>query len=191
MSAAIVREMAKYNETYTAHPPATTRFRDFPNEKAILILTCMDPRSNAYEFWNIGFGPGVLRNAGGRATEDALRSMRALSVFMANGKNTLGAVVVIHHKDCGLHHGPNFSDDFVRNKLAERVPERADEAKKLWVGSFGDDVAASVREDMIIIMNDPWLPKDLDVLGYVHDSQTGKTEEVLLWNDKSPPKGQL
>ncbi|KAK1071781.1 hypothetical protein LTR12_008584 [Friedmanniomyces endolithicus] len=154
------------------------RFSEFPNSKATMILTCMDPRSNPYEFWNLPFGPAITRNAGGRATEDALRSMRVLSTIMANGENTLGAVAVVHHTDCGLHHGPNFSDEFIKGRLADRAPELAKEVEKMELGSFAD-VEASVLEDMAIIKNDPYLPKDLDVLGYVHDTATGKTREVF------------
>ncbi|KAK1808700.1 hypothetical protein LTR12_016927, partial [Friedmanniomyces endolithicus] len=193
MSAADVRALAKNNESvpsspstivrtltapssYEAQPPHNIRFSEFPNSKAIMILTCMDPRSNPYEFWKLPFGPGIIRNAGGRATGDALRSMRVLSTIMANGHNTLGAVAVVHHTNCGLYHGPNFSDEFIKGKLAERVPELAKEVEKMELGSFAD-VEASVLEDMAIIKNDPYLPKDLDVLGYVHDTATGKTRE--------------
>ncbi|KAK0947276.1 hypothetical protein LTR29_001231 [Friedmanniomyces endolithicus] len=195
MSAADIRTLAKNNESvrllpsteahtltvlrsYDAQPPHNMRFSEFPNSKAIMILTCMDPRSNPYEFWKLPFGPGILKNAGGRATEDALRSMRVLSTIMANGQNTLGAVAVVHHTDCGLYHGPNFSDEFIKGKLTERVPELAKEVEKMELGSF-TDVEASVLEDMAIIKNDPYLPKDLDVLGYVHDTATGKTREVF------------
>ncbi|TKA66838.1 hypothetical protein B0A55_08818 [Friedmanniomyces simplex] len=178
MSAADIRALAKNNESYEAQHPNNIRFDQFPNAKAMIILTCMDPRSNPYEFWKVEFGPAIIRNAGGRATEDALRSMRVLSSIMANGENTLGAVAVVHHTDCGLHHGLNFGNEFIRKKLAERVPELAGEVEKMDFGSFAD-VEASVKEDMAVVKNDPYLPKDLEVLGYVHDSFTGKTREVF------------
>ncbi|KAK3108038.1 hypothetical protein LTR53_017796 [Teratosphaeriaceae sp. CCFEE 6253] len=183
MSGDQVRELAKGNENYSASHPI--KFSDFPVEKAIMIVTCMDPRSNAHEFWQLPFGPGILRNAGGRATPDVLRSIRALSVVMSHGKSTVGAVAVVHHTDCGLLHdpatgGPNFSNEFVREKLQKRVEGDEELIQGLEGVDFGSfsDVEASVLQDMAIIKNDPYLPKDLEVLGYVHDSFTGKTREV-------------
>jgi carbonic anhydrase len=60
----------------------------------------------------------VIRDAGGRTTEDVLRTFRVLSAVAGNGKNTLGAVAVIHHTDCGAN---VFDDEFIKGKLKERV----------------------------------------------------------------------
>ena len=83
-----------------SHPPSF-RFADFPNIKANMIISCMDPRANPSEFWNFNEStppmPGVLRNGGGRATEDMLRSIRALAAIMGFGTNTVGCVAVVHH----------------------------------------------------------------------------------------------
>lgn len=60
--------------------------------KAALIVSCMDPRSDPTHFWNLGEdGPPVVRNGGGRVTEDTLRSIRLLAGVMGYGKNTVGA----------------------------------------------------------------------------------------------------
>jgi carbonic anhydrase len=118
---------------------------------------------------------------------------------MANGRNTLGAVAVIHHTDCGLI---NFDKKYLDQKLRERVgdnPELLNEIEHMnhydfneWVlhtlESLGRRIVAdstrsverSVREDMAIIKADPYLPKDLEVLGFVHDSFSGRTNE-LIW----------
>lgn len=105
-----------------------------------MIVSCMDPRANPAEFWDFSEAspalPAILRNAGGRVTEDVLRSIRVLSGIMANGRNTVGAVAVVHHADCGLR---NFSNDQVKELLKERVGlegERAREVDGLEFGSF-------------------------------------------------------
>ncbi|KAK4540975.1 hypothetical protein LTR36_008483, partial [Oleoguttula mirabilis] len=157
---------------------APIHFSEFPNEKAIMIISCVDPRADPKEFWDFGKQrPGVIRNAGGRA-RDTLRSLRGLSTIMGYGKNTVGAVAVVHHTDCGMI---NFDDDFIRGKLKDRVsdsPELVSEVDKMEIGSFSD-IEASVREDVEIIKTDPFLPKDLVVLGFVYDTFTGKTTEVV------------
>lgn len=69
--------------------------------KAALIVSCMDPRANPTVFWNLGEdGPPVVRVAGGRVTEDTLRSMRVLAGIMSYGRNTLGAGTLANCRIC-------------------------------------------------------------------------------------------
>ena len=110
-----------------------------------MIVSCMDPRANPNEFWNFSeeslAKPGVIRNAGGRVTEDTLRSIRVLSAVMGYGQNTVGAVAVLHHTDCGLR---NFSDEKVRTLLKEHVGlegERAKEVDKMDFRSWSEYVS--------------------------------------------------
>ena len=71
MSAEIIRQIAKSNDAFAhSHEPSPT-FAEFPNEKAVMVISCMDPRANPTDFWKLE-GPGVLRNAGGRVTEGTL-----------------------------------------------------------------------------------------------------------------------
>ncbi|CAJ2511114.1 Uu.00g067390.m01.CDS01 [Anthostomella pinea] len=177
MSAEIVRKLAKGNEAHVHNHKGNWKFSESLDQKAVMILSCMDPRADPASFWDLEQGPGIIRNAGGRA-KDALRSIEVLSTIMSNGKNTVGAVAVVHHTDCGLL---NFSDEFIKNKLKERTSDSPDLAGEIDAMEFGGwtDAEASVREDMAIIKNDPLLPKDLEVIGYVHDVFTGKTTEIV------------
>jgi carbonic anhydrase len=112
-----------------------------PDQKALVILTCMDPRTEVRDFWKTPFGPAIFRNAGGRATADVLRSLRILASVMAGGKNTLGAVAVIHHTDCGLI---NFDKEFLDGKLKDRVgndPKLVNEIEHMHHGDFKEYVA--------------------------------------------------
>jgi carbonic anhydrase len=99
----------------------------------------MDPRSNPNEFWGISESNpvmGVLRNAGGRVTEDVLRSLRVAGGIMGYGKNSVGSVAVVHHVDCGMTH---FHDEKIGQLLAEHAKldgERAKEAEKLYYGEI-------------------------------------------------------
>ena len=102
-----------------------------------MVVSCMDPRANPNEFFNFSEdGPAVLRCAGGRVTEDTLRSIRVLSGIMSNGRNTVGCVAVVHHSDCGLR---NFSNERIGSLLKERAGlegDRAAEVEKMDFASW-------------------------------------------------------
>ena len=102
-----------------------------------MVVSCMDPRTNPSEFFDFGEdGPAVIRNAGARVTEDVLRSIRLLAGIMTCGKNTVGAVAVVHHTDCGLR---NFSNGEVAHLLKDHAHlegERVGEVDKLDFGCF-------------------------------------------------------
>ncbi|KAK5122206.1 hypothetical protein LTR85_004116 [Meristemomyces frigidus] len=178
MSADLVRQIAMGNIDYAKNHDPSTSFKDSPDMKAVMVISCMDPRASPNAFWNFGEqGPAVIRNAGGRAS-DALRSIRTLSTIMSYGRNTVGTVVVVHHTDCGLL---NFDDHYVKEKLTERVkdsPELVSEVAKMEIGGLGN-LEASIKEDVELIKADPFLPKDVEVLGFVYDTITGRTTEVV------------
>ncbi|OQO03144.1 hypothetical protein B0A48_11399 [Cryoendolithus antarcticus] len=178
MSAESVRKMDKANDAYaSAHSPSPS-FKDFPDQKAVLVLTCLDPRCEPHHFWDLpaDMGPGIMRNAGGRVTEDVLRSIRVISTIMSYGRNTVGAVVIVHHTDCGMI---NFSDDFVKGKLKERHPGHDQEIDEMFIGEI-KDLEKSLKEDVALIRADPFLPKDLEVLAFEYDVFTGKAREVKV-----------
>ncbi|PTB68147.1 carbonic anhydrase [Trichoderma citrinoviride] len=109
-----------------------------------------------------------IRNAGGRASE-ALRSIICVDQMLG-----VGAVIVIHHTDCGLTH---LRNDSLHKALTEKASGNADEIAKM---DFGEilDLKASVVEDVKILKENPYLRRDLKVYGYVYDIKTGKLEEV-------------
>lgn len=137
MSADIIRQIAQSNDAFAQSYTPAPSFAQFPNIKAAMIVSCMDPRANPTDFWSLN-GQAVLRNAGGRVTEDVLRSIRVLAGIMSNGRNTVGAVAVVHHTDCGLR---NFSNERVRSLLKDRASldaERAAEVDKMDFGSWSE-----------------------------------------------------
>ena len=97
-----------------------------------MVITCMDPRCNPNEFWNFSEeGPVPIRNAGGRVTEDALRSVRVIAALMGNKQNTVGAVAIVHHNDCGLRNNSNEEIGEALKLHSNLSGERAAEVDKL------------------------------------------------------------
>jgi carbonic anhydrase len=133
----------------------------------VTVLTCMDTRIDPLAA--LGLAPGdahVLRNAGGQATDDALRGLLLSQRLMGTTR-----VYLLHHTDCGLH-GLD-EDGFVEAIHAEtgrRLPFR--------LGAFAD-VADDVRRAAAAVAQSPFLRQD-EVRGFVLDVETGTVEEVTL-----------
>lgn len=105
--AAVIAADNQYVSTYSSQPDM------FAKEKAI-VLTCMDPRINLDEM--MGFENGdiyVLRNAGGLATEDSLRSLIIAYKLLAANQ-----IFVIQHTDCGMQ---KFTQNVMTNLLKESI----------------------------------------------------------------------
>jgi carbonic anhydrase len=125
--------------------------------RRLAVLTCMDVRVDPLGILGLSMGDAhVLRNAGGRVTEDVLRSL-ALS------SNVLGvtSVVVMHHTRCGL---AGASD------VELRVQTGADVAF-LTIGDH--DVA--LEQDIDAIMSTPFLEGIESVSGVLYDVDTHNT----------------
>jgi carbonic anhydrase len=128
----------------------------------------MDARLDPARF--CGLAPGdahVIRNAGGRASDDAVRSLIISSRLLGTDE-----FVVIHHTGCGML---TFADDDLRRKLRE---ETGADASHLEFLSFSD-LDRSVREDVDRIRGDRFLPEDVIVSGHVYDVRTGELREVV------------
>jgi carbonic anhydrase len=128
----------------------------------VAVLACMDARLDLFRLLGLAVGDfHLLRNAGGRATDDALRSLILSS-------NALGTreFVVIHHTGCGLHQVTN-------EQLAERVEANTGARPSIDFHPFVDE-AESVAEDVAVIAASPYLPADAHVWGAVYDVHTGR-----------------
>jgi carbonic anhydrase len=127
----------------------------------VAVLTCMDARLDLFRLLGLEVGDShLLRNAGGRATEDALRSL----ILSANALGTR-EFVVIHHTGCGLHNVTNES-------IAERIFEVSGQRPDMEFHPFNDE-AVSVAEDVARIAACPFLPVGAVVWGAVYDVHTG------------------
>ncbi|GMU40823.1 MAG: carbonic anhydrase [Chloroflexota bacterium] len=130
--------------------------------KHAVILTCMDSRYPAAAIIGYELGDAhTIRNAGGRATDDAIRSL----IVSAHALGTR-ACIVIHHTDCGLHRQTN---EALRSKVKEVTGQSAAHIDFLPFA----DLEESVRDDVEQIRACRFLPEDYEVMGMIYDVRTG------------------
>jgi carbonic anhydrase len=133
-----------------------------------VVLTCMDARLHPEAFLGMEIGDAhVIRNAGGRASDDALRSLIISSRLLGTQE-----YAVIHHTDCGML---TFSNDDLRGKLAADTGRDASHMDFLPFS----DLEESVRDDVHRIRDNPYIPADIEVSGWVYDVKTGELREIV------------
>ena len=133
------------------------------------VLACMDSRI-LFEHC-LGLRPGdahMIRNAGGIATEDAIRSL-----IVSHHLLDTQEFIIINHTDCGLLKVKEYE---LRAKLTEKMGAVASEPAHFY--AF-DDLELNVREQVLRVKAHPWIPKHIPVRGFVYDVKTGKLTEVL------------
>jgi len=180
----IVDEVLAANAAYAAE------FGDradlaMPPARGFAILTCMDARLDPAKYAGLAEGDAhVIRNAGGRASDDAIRSLVISHKLLGTNE-----WFVVHHTDCGME---TFTDEVMRDLLAQSlatatVDERGWHDTGAGPGSReGDyidwltiaDQADSVRADVARIRSHPLVPDDIPVHGYIYDCRTGRLNEV-------------
>jgi carbonic anhydrase len=156
-----------------------------PPARRFAVLTCMDARIDPAKLAGLAEGDAhVIRNAGGRASDDAIRSLII-------SHKLLGTLewFVIHHTDCGMG---MFTDDTMRTLLAGSL-ETAAFGRDGWrnigkgpgssEGDFIDwlafkDAAEAVLTDIRRIRSHPLVPAGIPIYGYLYDVRSGRLEEV-------------
>ena len=138
-----------------------------PPARKVAVVTCMDARLHPEEFLGLDVGDAhVIRNAGGRVSDDAVRSLVISERLLGTEE-----IVVIHHTDCGML---TFSNEDLTAKIKE----------DLGVDTTGrdflpfSDLEQSVRDDVEILRNSDLIPDDITVTGAIYDVETGKIREV-------------
>jgi len=111
----------------------------------------------------------LILNAGGRVF-DAIRS-----VVLLQNLATPGAIVVIHHTDCGVTH---TSDAEIRKELKELAPQESSSIETMKFGEIKNSIEDSVREDVEILKASPLIKKDIQIIGLKYDIKTGLLENV-------------
>ena len=180
----VLDEVLRANTGYATSFGAKSKL-PMPPARRFAILTCMDARLDPSKFAGLAEGDAhVIRNAGGRASDDAFRSL-VISYKLLGTQEWF----VVHHTDCGME---TFTDDVMRSLLAKSL-------KTASLGSFGwtdsgtgtgsmegehiawltiRDQAASVLEDVRRIRSHPLVPGDIAIYGYIYDVRSGKLMEV-------------
>jgi carbonic anhydrase len=156
-----------------------------PPARGFAILTCMDARLDPAKYAGLSEGDAhVIRNAGGRASDDAIRSL-VISCKLLGTREWF----VIHHTNCGMEF---FTDEIIRGLLASSL-----ETAELGADGFRDvgtgpgsaearyidwltitDNAQSVVEDVSRIRAHPLVPGTIPIYGYIYDVATGRLVEV-------------
>jgi len=180
----IVDEVLKANDEYAATfgPRAELAL---PPARGFAILTCMDARLDPAKYAGLTEGDAhVIRNAGGRASDDAIRSL-IISYKLLGTKEWF----VIHHSNCGMEF---FTDDVIRGLLANSLETAALDADGFHDVGTGPgsteadyidwltitDNAHSVVEDVRRIRTHPLVPATIPIYGYIYDVTTGRLVEV-------------
>jgi carbonic anhydrase len=156
-----------------------------PPARRFAILTCMDARLDPAKYAGLSEGDAhVIRNAGGRATDDAIRSL-------VISHKLLGTVewFVIHHTNCGME---LFADEVIADLLDDDLGTASFDGKT-WSNPHhhGGHAAGhfikwhtiknqetSVAQDVRRIREHPLVPKSIPIYGYVYDVRTGRLDEV-------------
>lgn len=156
-----------------------------PPARRFAILTCMDARLDPAKYAGLAEGDAhVIRNAGGRASDDAIRSL-VISYKLLGTQEWF----VIHHTDCGM--------EFFTDKLMGDLLESSLETAELGADGFRDvgsgpgstegryvkwltiaDQQGSVVEDVQRIRSHPLVPATIPIYGYVYDVRSGTLIEI-------------
>ena len=137
-----------------------------PPGRKLAVLACMDARLSVEDVLGLRTGDAhIIRNAGGLATDDAIRSL-------VISQNLLGTeeIIVIEHTGCGML---TFQDDAVRRDLVARTGADVE----LPLLAF-PDLEANLRAQIDRIRAHPWV-KDVPIHGLVYEVETGRLREVV------------
>lgn len=180
----ILKEVLAANKTYAEN------FGDkgnlpMPPGRHFAILTCMDARLDPAKYAGLSEGDAhVIRNAGGRASDDAIRSL-VISYKLLGTREWF----VIHHTNCGME---TFTDEVMRGLLAKSLKTSTIDASGWHDSGQGSgskeatfidwltigDQAESVCADVQRIRNHPLVPREIPIYGYIYDVKTGNLVEV-------------
>jgi carbonic anhydrase len=180
----ILTEVLSANQAYASTFGEKSKLA-LPPARGFAILTCMDARLDPAKYAGLSEGDAhVIRNAGGRASDDAIRSL-VISYKLLGTQEFF----VIHHTDCGMLF---FTNDVMRGLLANSLetaaltPEGFKDVGKGPGSTAAEfiewltikDQAQSVVADVTRIRTSPLVPKSIPIYGYIYDVHSGRLIEV-------------
>jgi len=137
-----------------------------PPAKHIAVLACMDARLDVHKILGLEEGDAhVIRNAGGVATDDAIRSLTISQRLLGTTE-----IILIHHTDCGML---TFHDDDVKRQIEKETGIRPAFALEAF-----SDLDEDVRQSIARIKASPFIPHKDKIRGFVYDVRTGRLNEV-------------
>lgn len=156
-----------------------------PPGRRFAILTCMDARLDPAKYAGLSEGDAhVIRNAGGRASDDAIRSL-VISYKLLGTQEWF----VIHHTDCGME---TFTNDIMSDLLSSSLKTASVDASGWHDCCEGpgcsdgkyinwltiSNLEQSVVEDVQRIRNHSLVPANIPIYGYIYDVRSGRLIEV-------------
>ena len=151
----------------------------------LAILTCMDARMDPAAFLGLRQGDAhVIRNAGGRASDDAIRSLVISHKLLGTDQ-----WFVVHHTECGMEF---FTNEVMGDLCAQSLETAALGPEGFYdLGTQGgspagreidwltiDDQEGSVVDDVRRIRSHPLVPSRIAIYGFVYDVKTGRLNEI-------------
>lgn len=182
--------MTVLDEVLAANATYSGQFGDkgglaLPPARQLAILTCMDARLDPAKYAGLAEGDAhVIRNAGGRATDDAIRSL-VISHKLLGTRTWL----VVHHTNCGME---LFTDQIMGDLLEDDLGTASFDGAA-WsnpnhrgghaAGHFIKwqtiaDQESSVVRDVRRVREHPLVPAEIPIFGFIYDVRTGKLNEV-------------
>jgi carbonic anhydrase len=180
----VLQEVLAANQKYAANFGDKANLA-MPPARHFALLTCMDARLDPAKFAGLAEGDAhVIRNAGGRASDDAIRSL-VISYKLLGTREWF----VIHHTNCGMEF---FTNEVMRGLLANSLETAALTDKGFQdvgkgpgsrAGEFIEwltirDQEQSVRDDVQRIREHPLVPKNTAIYGYIYDVKSGRLFDV-------------
>ena len=169
----VLNEVLSANQDYSSHFGDKGKLA-LPPARRFAVLTCMDARLDPAKYAGLAEGDAhVIRNAGGRASDDAIRSL-VISYKLLGTREFF----VIHHTDCGMQY---FTDQVMRGLLAnglETAELRGDGFHDVGQGHGSrageyiawlsvSDPQQAVIDDVARIRNHPLVPRTIPIYGYI------------------------
>jgi carbonic anhydrase len=177
-------EVLRANEAYALQFGDKARLA-MPPARHFAILTCMDARLDPARYGGLREGDAhVIRNAGGRVTDDAIRSLVISHKLLGTNE-----WFVIHHTDCGME---TFTDEVMRKLLAKSLDTAVLDANG-WrdvgpgpgstEGEFIDWLTIDDREQAVVrdvrrLRSHPLVLPSIPIYGYIFDVKSGRLNEV-------------
>jgi carbonic anhydrase len=183
-SSKILQEIVAANAAYAASFGDKSQLA-LPPARRFAILTCMDARLDPAKYAGLAEGDAhVIRNAGGRASDDAIRSLVISHKLLGTAE-----WFVVHHTNCGME---LFNDEIMGELLQDDLGTATFDGKS-WsnpshrggspAGQFIKwhtirDQAESVLQDVRRIREHPLVPRVIPIRGFIYDVKTGLLNPV-------------
>lgn len=164
--------MAQFDELHRANRSFADNFAQgdlpMPPKRQLAVLTCMDARLHPEKFLGLELGDAhMIRNAGGRASQDAIRSLVISQRLLGTNE-----IVVIHHTDCGML---TFSNQDLADKCREELGVDVSDFDFLPF----TDLEQSVRDDVEILRSSSLIPNGMAISGAIYDVRTGQLQPIV------------